>query len=619
MIIYVDNKPALLKAGSSFDYISENRLFLGRDGYTLALSFPLNDCPQNREIFGHIERVDVSKEKLLYECSIIDKSVSLFGTLQIVGVDNSYVKGQFSEGRCEQTVSSSLDDIYINQLDLGEWPDSGTSEVSPARAVSANAMEVAFPWVNTSYPDIIQNQMIHDGLTWKWHPDTDKLSWQLKLYTLVKRICDALGYEADLTEWSNSPLRYLIVCNTLPAAWDIPLYARALPAWTVSEFFEKLELFLSCEFDFDHRAKTVKFIFSKTAIANLEEVNLESVVDAYDVEISKNDDTSCDYIGSKNIIYKDAGHQLSNYYSCDWILQKWPEDGIVRYDTMEELLAKNPYPTAYWEGKTLHVDNLYGIPITGTSGRPAPNGNANGYPAFCLLYAKDVDTYFVYRLLGYVQAPMHPELGMNFDFRYEDYALQPVNVFGSRNYDADESEEIDFVPVCIDHTDDEHGYVMFLSPSEYNEGNLSKNYEETPKGQLRPAYSIESGDKEKASAYYDTIFVAFATGGAMRPAPNLPCPTIDYIVMSRKDYFHAGDGLSLRRYGSTSQMAMNLPVIDSRQKFKFSFLSDSIPNPRSIFNIQGKRYICEKITATFTENGLSQLLKGEFYPLLEED
>ena len=59
-------------------------------------------------------------------------------------------------------------------------------------------------------------------------------------------------------------------------------------------------------------------------------------------------------------------------------------------------------------------------------------------------------------------------------------------------------------------------------------------------------------------------------------------------------------------------------MVDPLQKFKFSFLSDTIPNPRAIFNIAGKRYVCEKITATFSEDGMSQLLKGEFYPLLEE-
>ena len=47
------------------------------------------------------------------------------------------------------------------------------------------------------------------------------------------------------------------------------------------------------------------------------------------------------------------------------------------------------------------------------------------------------------------------------------------------------------------------------------------------------------------------------------------------------------------------------------------FLSDTIPNPRSLFIIRGKRYVCEKLTATFTSQGMSQLIKGSFYPVVE--
>lgn len=57
--------------------------------------------------------------------------------------------------------------------------------------------------------------------------------------------------------------------------------------------------------------------------------------------------------------------------------------------------------------------------------------------------------------------------------------------------------------------------------------------------------------------------------------------------------------------------------IDTGKKTNFKFLADSIPNVRSVFIIHGKKYVCEKITATFTEQGMSQLLKGVFYPITE--
>ena len=59
------------------------------------------------------------------------------------------------------------------------------------------------------------------------------------------------------------------------------------------------------------------------------------------------------------------------------------------------------------------------------------------------------------------------------------------------------------------------------------------------------------------------------------------------------------------------------PEIETTMKTTFKFLADTIPDVRSLFIIRGKRYVCEKLTATFTENGMSQLLKGVFYPILE--
>lgn len=58
-------------------------------------------------------------------------------------------------------------------------------------------------------------------------------------------------------------------------------------------------------------------------------------------------------------------------------------------------------------------------------------------------------------------------------------------------------------------------------------------------------------------------------------------------------------------------------AVNQKLKKTFKFLSDTIPNPQSVFYIKGKKYLCEKITATFTENGMSQLLKGIFWPIVD--
>ena len=75
--------------------------------------------------------------------------------------------------------------------------------------------------------------------------------------------------------------------------------------------------------------------------------------------------------------------------------------------------------------------------------------------------------------------------------------------------------------------------------------------------------------------------------------------------------------LRLRDGGAYNRDKAPIYTIDPTVKYDFSFLAKNIPNVRSVFYIKGKKYLCEKITATFTEKGRSQLLKGTFYKIKE--
>ena len=63
MEIIINGKQAYLKKNTSFDFIFENRLFTGSDSYTLSITFPLRGCQRNIDIFGHIHRADVAKQR----------------------------------------------------------------------------------------------------------------------------------------------------------------------------------------------------------------------------------------------------------------------------------------------------------------------------------------------------------------------------------------------------------------------------------------------------------------------------------------------------------------------------------------------------------------------------
>ena len=68
MQVIINNKVAAVKSGSSFEYVSENRLFGGGDDYTFAITLPLAGCAVNQAIFGHINRADVVANRIRFGC-----------------------------------------------------------------------------------------------------------------------------------------------------------------------------------------------------------------------------------------------------------------------------------------------------------------------------------------------------------------------------------------------------------------------------------------------------------------------------------------------------------------------------------------------------------------------
>ncbi len=608
MHIYVNNKLAALKKGTSFEYVSENRLFSGSDGYTLTITFPLKGCPENIAIFGHINRADVVAQKVIFDCEIRDKGFYKFGSITITEISETEVKTQFLEGRSEQNFDKTFDKVYINELDLGAPPTTSKSSITPSNAwypEYSGCKYVALPWVN-DYSGNIQNKAEHvvdnaaQGRShFEWSSDTTGLSWQPYLLYITKKICEALpggGYSYDFSKWEEvEEYKYLLICNTLPHAWYMPAFANALPHWTVEEYFEKLELFLGGEFDFDHRGRRITFAFTQATLADKRPVCLEDVVEEHSTEV-KVDEENCEYLESKNLVYKDCDHEMWKFYSCDWFIKGW-QNRVVRYNSMTELLNANRW-LATWSGSHQRNSNRDKI-----------------------LYAADCDAYFIVWPISRKAVTFDFNLGrLIFEYKCR---LQPVNLFGGRIVNDDEDAdqvEIEFVPAWIDDTDNKYGRVLFLSFSAYDEDTSSTGEDESkyPFAKTISLSSLEAGEKEKKAEYYDRIYVGWFDGSNHFVGSHLPYPNVEDIAIADDWSNFAYVHFSLRINDRKIKRGQIMHKIEPKMKTTFKFLADNIPDVRSVFLIRGKRYICEKITATFTENGMSQLLKGVFYPIVED-
>lgn len=638
MEIYVNGALALIKKDSSFEYVSENRLFTGSDDYTFNITFPMRGCPQNTAIFGEMARKDCDHEKVIYDCEIRDRGFVKSGCIAITGVNEAEITAQFLEGRSEQNYNNSFDDIYINELDLGRWPDNGTAEnvtVEQAwrgKGRTSNGLRdaVALPWWNdsSSYLNNCVTQSFGqpgdeiEGWHWVWGgdyelPDGGELSWQPYLMDITEMICRAVGYECDLSEWdAHEGDRYLLICNTLPASWDVRKYAAALPAWTVAEYFEKLELFLRCEFLIDHRLKKITMRYSRHILNEIAPVELPGVIDEYSTEITY-DKPEAEYIDAVNLKYADRDDELWNTQCCDWAKFRDMAEEITLKDLQEML------PLERIEG---YYDYYPGSPTLGKFVRNIIL--VNGFDPEKVYYLKDKGV-----TVGFFPDCTNWTGLINYKRSvHSRWYPKELNVFGARIVDESEeaqTREIEFVPARVDSAPD-HGSCLFLSPGDFAETEVEGDttVPDPVVGSIsipttKVMKKIEAGEQDEAPEYYDKIYVGYWDGTPFGELGKLPyffpfpiVKPITYATYSWDDVriYNMRYSLSINTDEDYKQITYR---IDPYKKYTFKFLSDSIPNVRALFYIHGKRYLCEKITATFTERGMSQLLKGEFYRVID--
>ena len=638
MILTIDGKIAVLKKGFSFEYYSENRLFKDRDDFSLNIDLPIRGCKENQEIFWNINRKDVDIYKLYYDAEIFDYQFHKSGAVTIISITDDMIRVQFLEGRSFQNFYPDFDERFINELDLGQWD--GNLTQSPTQMWGDNDV-IALPWVN-SYSGNIQNRADFDisNNKWAWHTTADDdddtevvkgLSCQIRLYTLTQKICDALGYELIAGDWLNSEWYHLYSLNALPYAWEKNDWADTLPHWSINEFFNELEKLMLCEFDIDHKRKTITFAFSTDSISTAGEEELTEIIDEYTHTITKEDES--DYKVTKNLGYQSCDHEMWNWYSCDWLKYEKNWGKGQEYANLAQLLSSLP----------ARISN---------GAHRVPGGSYNYLPQG-LLYAYDVDTSFALYEIGRVKRGVSQVTGE--DVYGSIYKLIPVNRFGNRIFDEenyDSAEEIKITPVWLDEAIDADnstkGCIIFLSLGSLDNTSTSgrtthgrrpnaETVDEavTTQANLMAAQTIIDGKPADNSAF-STISVGFWYGD-LSPYPygKLPFPWIDTFeidwsynitVQAQLDtitqsfaQLQSGHEGSLRinndRYGNGILIG-NSTEIDTHKKYEFDFLSDRLPNVRAIFNIKGKKYLCAQIKLDIDENGLSQMKRGVFYRII---
>ena len=597
MNIIINGKEAVLKKGVSFDFIAENSLFTGADSYSLSITFPLEGCQRNIEIFGYINRKDCDIEKVLLDCEIHDGMFHAYGAVNIVEISDKEVKTQFLEGRSVQNYASDLDELYINEIAIGEaWT---FAHFTPDWYTACPGSEhycgyICIPWVNNTSGNM-QNKMYRNTSgSWAYVPDGPEgrddptVACQFFLVWVLERVIKAVGYTADISAILYSSYRNLVIFNTFPVAWNIDEWGLCLPHWTVTEFLEQLEYFLNGSFLIDAKAKKISFRFHTDMISEQQTYIINKVVDEHQVEICDKENVQESYVEQMNLAYSEASHNMQKFYDCDWARLQLGFSSYASFDGMKSSLEslglleiKGPYPKTAYLKKLLYVSGINTFFVLN---------------CYKMSYSSDVK-----KVVHYMR-------------------LQLVNLFAPRFPDTEEKEktEIGIVPVCIDYTDDTYGDAVFLECGTYGDVDDNENEE-----QSLVVNALIDGKKEQKEEFFDKIYVGFWNGLEDTAAgkENVPLPWIDNYFVTTKNvmrYTHMQEpeDFSMRLRGlKVNERRTTKYNIDQSKKYTFKFIvtDNRIPDVQSVFLIHGKKYLAEKITATFSETGMSQLLKMVAY------
>lgn len=596
--IVVDGMEAVIKEDSEFEYVAENAQFSDSEGYSLSIEFPMEDCPENIKIFGHIHRDDVEKETALLGCMIVSGNFFRKGALAILETNEKSVKGQFLEGVDPENEEASADTVYVNEIDLGSPAFVNPSDISPEDARKGTASEVCLPWIPEGY-DVVNNRAVSAT---QWHEETRRLTWQPYLLPLIAKVAQGAGYTLEMPTLQESYWNRAIVCNTIPPSWEMPDYCDAMPHWTVREFFQKLAPFLSGVFEFDETEKVIRFSFYSDFRDSAGTVAIGEVVDEYSCTVTR-DEEDADFLPIKRFRYKASDNTVWKFLDAPWLRKKWLKSA-EKVATVAELEAKR---LSY------------------------SSGNTRGKPV--ILYCEELETYFIQRpVVIYSQGHVSEENAKKYPYA-KFMEFQPLDVFGPAYYDPDDEdlgyEELEFVPAVVDYamegkmlwipvgTYEESGGQLYdpQDPSAFefwenggngpklpNGGILSDNMSVRKPREVNIIESHEEGDGDGAD--FDRVYIGFVNPNvALMPYPLTDVDSFDGKIRATEKFMRLSEGGA----GGTGA------GIDPKVKYSFSFVADSIPDINARFMIHGQEYVCRKITATFGSRGMKPLLKGEFF------
>ena len=620
----------------------ENPYVKDSGSYTYEISFPLA-VDRNKQCFGHVERLDVSKQMPSYDdCKLyVDNRLIISGKGTVKSITNDILKMQIVSGASRIKYNAKMEKEYIDEIDfdatvVGQGLDKSQNgpfiNLDPDTNLGMKYTSIFIDLTEANYvgSEIFALMPIYDETNsiianninvFEYDKPTGTASDGTPTYTrvtlaqmfnlapqpyliyILNKVLEYEGFSVVRNDFNVEPWNRLVIANTRKSG----RLRDCLPHWSVYNLIEEFRKLFNASFVFDELTKTVSVIAQNELLSN----------DVIEYECEDEFSTDYDEEGLKNLVTSNLEYELGDSANRSWresisqsVRKSFP---IVDYANFAELLA-------------------------------AADSMSKKERQTKIFHDLKTQKYYVWG-----------DFEVSEDSEETQESIKQVGYFSPivRDMNSEESIKLKISPVA-----------MYYKAKKYEEGedNAWKGSQDLlrdymifiPSASNDKEMGLEDMTEDESGDYYvsivdamqgtdvdskptddDTVMQVMFVGKNIRDLKN----GVTYKDSSSTEYkkalwpisftdgsmweFWTGDGWRAPKESASLSLA-NLPhrqeslssIINKHNQFTIKFITDDIPDPTRIFIFRGKRYICEKIEMSVGQYGVDREKTGYFYEFL---
>ena len=620
----------------------ENPYVKDSGSYTYEISFPLA-VDRNKQCFGHVERLDVSKQMPSYDdCKLyVDNRLIISGKGTVKSITNDILKMQIVSGVSRIKYNAKMEKEYIDEIDydatvVGQGLDKSQNgpfinlDPDTNLGMRYNTIFVDLTEANYVGSEIFALMPIYDETNsiianninvFEYDKPTGTASDGTPTYTrvtlaqmfnlapqpyliyILNKVLEYEGFTVVRNDFDVEPWNRLVIANTRKSG----RLRDCLPHWSVYNLIEEFRKLFNASFVFDELTKTVSVIAQNELLSN----------DVIEYECEDEFTTDYDEEGLKNLVTSNLEYELADSANRSWresisqsVRKSFP---IVDYASFGELLAaadsmsKKERQTRIFHDIKNHKYYVWGdFEVSEDSEETQESIKQVGYfsPIVRDMDSEESIKLKISPVAMYYKAKKYEE-GEDNAWKGSQDLLRDCMVFiPSASNDKEMGLE--------DMTEDEFGeyYVSVVDAMQGTDADSTSTDDDTVMQVMFVGKNIR--DLKNGVTYKDSTSTEYKKA-------LWPISFTDGTMWE----FWTGDGWRAPKETASLSLA-NLPhrqesmssLINKHNQFTIKFITDDIPDPTRIFIFRGKRYICEKIEMSVGQYGVDREKTGYFYEFL---